>query len=83
MKRQNEMCKHWVGASFIVWNKTSFWKELSKIIGRTTRIAVSIEVYSTSSEVANCFASKDKHVFNSVLTNNDEIVAAITYTQYV
>ena len=73
MKRQNNMRKHRVAASFLVSNKKSFWKEISKIRGRTTRIALSIDGYSTSSEIANCFASKYKYLFNSVLTNNDEM----------
>ena len=73
MKRQNEMRKQRVAASFLGSNKKSFWKEISKIRGRTTRIALSIDGYSTSSEIANCFASKYKHLFNSVLTNNDEM----------
>ena len=38
-----------------------------------TRIALSIDGYSTSSEIANCFASKYKYLFNSVLPNNDEM----------
>ena len=33
----------------------------------------SIDGYSTSSEIANCFASKYKHLLNSVLTKNDEM----------
>ena len=44
-----------------------------KIRGRTTRIALSIDGYCTSSEIANCFANKYSHLFNSVLTNNDEM----------
>ena len=58
MKRQNDMPKQMVAASFLVSNKKSFWKEISKIRGRTTRIALSIDGYSTSSEIAKCFASK-------------------------
>ena len=73
MKRQNVMRKHRVAASFLVSNKKSFWKEISKIRGRTTRIALSIDGYSTSSEIANCFVSKYQYLFNSVLTNNDEM----------
>ena len=73
MKRQNDMRKHRGAASFLVSNKKSFWKEISKIRGRTTRIALSIDGYSTSSEIVNCFASKYKYLFNSVLTNNDEM----------
>ena len=73
MKRQNEMRKKEGGCFFPRFEQKSFWKEISKIRGRTTRIALSIDGYSTSSEIANCFASKYKHVFNSVLTNNDEM----------
>ena len=73
MKRQNDIHKHRVGASFLVSNKKSFWKEIYMIRGRNTRIALSIDGYSTSSEIANCFASKYKYLFYSVLTNNDEM----------
>ena len=73
MKHQNDMRKHSVAASFLISKKKSFWKVISKIRGRTTRIALSIDGYSTSSEIAKCFASKDKYLFNSVLTNNYEM----------
>ena len=53
MKRQNAMRKQRVAASFLVSNKKSFWKEISNIRGRTTRIALSIDGYSTNSEIAN------------------------------
>ena len=62
-----------VAASFLVSNKKSFRKEISKIRGRTTRISLSIDGYSTSSEIANCFAYKYKHLFNSVFSNNDDM----------
>ena len=45
MKRQNEMRKQRVAASFLGSNKKSCWKEISKIRGRTTRIALSIDGY--------------------------------------
>ena len=51
MKRQNDMRKHRVAASFLVSNKKSFWKEISKIRGRTNSIAPSIDRYSTSSKL--------------------------------
>ena len=73
MKRQNDMRKQRVVASFLVSNKNSFWKEIYMIRGRTTRIPLSIDRYSISSDIANCFASKYKHLFNSVLTNSDEM----------
>ena len=58
------MRKQRVAASFLGSNKKSFWKEISKFRGRTTRIALSIDGYSTSSEIANCFASKCSSTFS-------------------
>ena len=72
MNHQNEMRKQRMAASIIGSNKKSFCNEISKIRGWTTRIAQSIDGCSNSSEITNCFASEYKHVFNSVLTNNDE-----------
>ena len=72
IKRQNEMREQRVADSCLAWKKL-IRKEIDQNRGRTTRKLLSIDGYSTSSQMANCFANKYTHLINSVLTNNDDM----------
>ncbi len=71
VRRQNGLRKHRVATSFLSSNKRNFWKEISKIRGRSKRIASIIEGCSDNISIADCFAHKYKQLFNSVHVPND------------
>ena len=72
-RRQNVLRNQKVAVSFLGSNKKKYWQEINKIRGRSRKTASIIEDFSANIDIANCFAEKYKHLFNSVCTNYTQL----------